>query len=64
MNKIKEVFGNFFKWLVRFIINMIPYALLVGMAVSFLPKFTETRMSNPTMGFIYLGLFMLYLVLL
>ena len=64
MNKIKEVFGNFFKWLVRFIIDMIPYAFLAGITASFLPEFPTRHMNNPTMGFILLALFMLYLVLL
>jgi L-cystine uptake protein TcyP (sodium:dicarboxylate symporter family) len=62
MSKIKEVFVKFFLWLFRLIVKMIPYGLMLGWATSCSPKhFHSLSMVDPTMGFIYFGLFMLYL---
>lgn len=62
MSKIKEIFGNFFKWLFRFVISLIPYALMIGWVTSCLPRhFGEHGMKDSTMGIIYFALLMLYI---
>jgi len=62
MDKIKEIFSDFFKWLIRFILSMIPYGLILGWATSCSPKeFGQIGMMNANMGIVYFILLIFYL---